>query len=271
MWSPRTRSKALAPKTADSIMAVRMDDQQSAKGPENRDSTRYAINQMEKGARRGTASAASGSRRMVKRRSKVAGRAASAAKQVGRAVLTTVTSILAMGGGAVILVLLMAVILVAAIAASPFGILFANESGGPDTVPISAVVEQIDNDLEAKLEALREEASCDSAVVEGEPADWAEVLAVFAVKPAGAGDVTTMDADRAALLTAVFWEMTDITSRIEVVSSPDSAQAEMILYITLSAKTAAEMRAEYHFDRQQTAMLKELLEQRELLLALISP
>ncbi len=275
MWDPRTRPKALAPKTADSIVAVHMDNQQSTRGPESRAPTHYAINQMGKGARRGTASAASSSRRIIKRRSRAAGRAASAAKEVsraiGRAALSAVSSILAMGGGVVILVLLMAVILVAAIAASPFGILFANESGGPDTVPISVVVEQINNDLEAKLEALRDEASCDSAVVEGEPADWAEVLAVFAVNTADAVDVTTMDTDRAALLSAVFWDITGITSWVEAVSSPGGEWEEPILYITLNAKTAAEMRAEYNFDRQQTAMLEELLEQRELLLALISP
>ena len=281
MWDPRTRPKALAPKTADSIVAVRMGDQQSAKGPENRAPTHYAINQMGKGARRGTASAASSSRRIIKRRSRAAGRAASAAKQVGKAVgkavLAVVSPILAMGGGTVILVLLMAVILVAAIAASPFGILFANESGGPDTVPISAVVEQINNELEAKLEALREEASCDSAVVEGEPADWAEVLAVFAVKVAGANmdavDVVTMDAGHIARLKTVFWDMTSITHRVEVIYHPGSGDAdgwtEKNLYITISAKSAEEMKTKYHFNRNQVTALDELLEQRDLLLELI--
>ena len=118
---------------------------------------------------------------------------------------------------------------------------------------------------------MREESSCDSVVVEGKPADWAEVLAVFAVNTADAVDVTTMDTDRAALLSAVFWDMTGITSWVEAGGAPGGEQAEMILYITLSAKSAAEMRAEYHFDHQQAAMLEELLAQRELLLALISP
>ena len=43
----------------------------------------------------------------------------------------------------------------------------------------------------------------------GQPAEWIEVLAVFAVKVAGsndadAADVATMDADRIARLKAVF-------------------------------------------------------------------
>ena len=60
--------------------------------------------------------------------------------------------------------------------------------------------------------------SYDSISVDGQAADWVEVLAVFAVKVAGsndadAADVATMDTDRVALLKAVFWDMTAIRSR----------------------------------------------------------
>ena len=273
MDTPKAKQKAPAPRDAGAILQQHMDKRQTKREPENRSPTHYAVNQMGKGARRGTASAVSVSRRMMKHRPKAAVRAVGAAKQagraVGRAVLSAVSPILAMGGGAVILVLLAAVVLAAAVAASPFGILFVNESSGPDTVPLSSVVEQINSDLEAKLEALREENSCDSAVVEGAPADWAEVLAVFAVKAADAGDVTAMDADRAALLAAVFWDMMVITSQVEAVGSSGGDQEEKTLYIIIAAKTADEMKAAYRFDRQQAAMLEELLAQRELLLELI--
>ena len=198
-------------------------------------------------------------------------------KEIGKGVASAVSSILSAGGGAVVLVLLLTVILVAAIVASPFGILFSNESREAGVVPISAAVAQINYDFNAELEALQTAEDYDSISVTGQSADWVEVLAVFAVKVAGAdadaADVATMDADRITRLKAVFWDMTTIAHRIEVIHHPgsgdDDGWTERNLYITITAKTAEEMKTEYHFNRNQIAALDELLEQRDLLRELI--
>lgn len=213
-----------------------------------------------------------------RRASKKLGSAAvQAVKEIGKGVASAVSSILSAGGGAVVLVLFLTVILVAAIVASPFGILFSNESREAGVVPISAAVAQVNYDFNERLEALQTAADYDSISVTGQSADWVEVLAVFAVKVAGADvdatDVATMDADRIARLKAVFWDMTTIAHRIEVIhhpgSSDDDGWTERNLYITITAKTAEEMKTEYHFNRNQIAALEELLEQRALLLELI--
>lgn len=86
---------------------------------------------------------------------KLGGTAVQAIKVVGRGVASAVSSILSAGGGAVVLVLFLTVILVAAIVASPFGILFSNESREAGVVPISAAVAQVNYDFNAKLEALQ--------------------------------------------------------------------------------------------------------------------
>lgn len=204
--------------------------------------------------------------------------AVQAVKEIGKGVASAVSSILSAGGGAVVLVLILTVILVAAIVASPFGILFSNESREAGVVPISAAVAQINYDFNAELEALQTAEDYDSISVTGQSADWVEVLAVFAVKVAGsddvdAADVATMDADRIARLKAVFWDMTTIAHRIEVIDHPgsgdDDGWTERNLYITITAKTAEEMKTAYHFNRNQIAALDELLEQRDLLLELI--
>ena len=205
--------------------------------------------------------------------------AVQAVKTVGRGVASAVSSILTAGGGAVVLVMLLMVILVAAIVASPFGILFSNESREAGVVPLSAAVAQVNYDFNERLEALQTADDYDSISVDGQAADWIDVLAVFAVKVAGsddvdAADVTTMDADRIARLKAVFWDMTTITHRIEIIHHPGSGEdddgwTERNLYITISAKTAEEMKTVYHFNRNQIAALEELLEQRDLLLELI--
>lgn len=204
--------------------------------------------------------------------------AVQAVKEIGKGVASAVSSILSAGGGAVVLVLILTVILVAAIVASPFGILFSNESREAGVVPISATVAQVNYEYNERLEELQTADSYDSISVTGQSADWVEVLAVFAVKVAGsddvdAADVATMDADRIARLKAVFWDMTTIVHRIEVIDHPgsgdDDGWTERNLYITITAKTAEEMKTAYHFNRNQIAALDELLEQRDLLLELI--
>ena len=204
---------------------------------------------------------------------KMGGAMVQAIQTIGRGIASAASSIVAAGGGAVVLVLILTVILVAAIVASPFGILFSNESREAGVVPISAAVAQVNYDFNERLETLQTADDYDSISVTGQPADWIEVLAVFAVKVAGADvdatDVATMDADRIARLKAVFWDMTTIAHRIEVIHHPgsgdDDGWTERNLYITITAKTAEEMKTVYHFNRNQIAALEELLEQRDLL------
>ena len=204
--------------------------------------------------------------------------AVQAVKEIGKGVASAVSSILSAGGGAVVLVLILTVILVAAIVASPFGILFPNESREAGVVPISAAVAQVNYEYNERLEELQTADSYDSISVTGQSADWVEVLAVFAVKVAGsndadAADVATMDADRIARLKAVFWDMTAIATEVETINHPgsgdDDGWTERNLYITITAKTAEEMKTAYHFNRNQIAALEELLEQRDLLRELI--
>ena len=209
---------------------------------------------------------------------KLGGTAVQAIKVVGRGVASAVSSILSAGGGAVVLVLFLTVILVAAIVASPFGILFSNESREAGVVPLSAAVAQVNYEFNERLETLQTADDYDSISVTGQPADWIEVLAVFAVKVAGsndadAADVATMDADRIARLKAVFWDMTVIKTEVETINHPgsgdDDGWTERNLYITITAKTAEEMKTAYHFNRNQIAALEELLEQRDLLREMI--
>ena len=209
---------------------------------------------------------------------KMGGAMVQAVQTIGRGIASAASSIVAAGGGAVVLVLFLMVILVAAIVASPFGILFSNESREAGVVPISAAVAQVNYEYNERLEELQTADSYDSISVTGQSADWVEVLAVFAVKVAGsndadAADVATMDADRIARLKAVFWDMTAIATEVETINHPgsgdDDGWTERNLYITITAKTAEEMKTEYHFNRNQIAALDELLEQRDLLRELI--
>ena len=115
----------------------------------------------------------------------------------------------------------------------------------------------------------------ESIVIHGQGPDWAEVLAVFAVHTAGKDtgvDVATLDQDRVDLLKAVFWDMTEITSKVETIDHPGGEDSEgwteSILHITITPKTADEMRAVYAFTDEQNSALTELLSDQAALASL---
>ena len=152
--------------------------------------------------------------------------------------------------------------------ASPFGILFSNEPT-PGAVPLSVAVGNLNMELSNTLESLQS-GDYDSVDVQGQGPDWREVVAVFAAKTAGADDgvdVAALTPDRVDRLKAVFWDMCIVTSEVETVDHPDSdpddgtddSWTERVLHITVTAKTAEDMRRSYAFSEYQNQALTELL------------
>ena len=199
-----------------------------------------------------------------------------AAGMLRRAAAALISALAGFVGGTVVLVALVVIIIIAAVASSPFGLYFAAERNAPDTVSVAEAVAQVNIAYNAKLEELQA-GGYDSIDIQGQTPDWPEVLAVFAAKTAGTDDgvdVATLDADRVARLTAVFWDMTEITSWVETINHPgsgdDDGWTEYILHITITPKTADEMRTVYAFTKYQNEALDELLADRATLASLAS-
>lgn len=199
-----------------------------------------------------------------------------AAGMLRRAAAALISALAGLVGGSVVLVALVVIIIIAAVASSPFGLYFAAERNAPNTVSVAEAVAQVNIAYNTKLEELQT-GDYDSIDIQGQAPDWPEVLAVFAAKTAGTDDgvdVATLDADRVARLTAVFWDMTEITSWVETINHPgsgdDDGWTEYILHITITPKTADEMRTAYAFTRYQNEALDELLADRATLASLAS-
>ena len=199
-----------------------------------------------------------------------------AAGMLRRAAAALISALAGLVGGSVVLVALVVIIIIAAVASSPFGLYFAAERNAPDTVSVAEAVAQVNIAYNAKLEELQA-GDYDSIDIQGQTPDWPEVLAVFAAKTAGTDDgvdVATLDQDRVDRLTAVFWDMTKITSWVETINHPgsgdDDGWTEYILHITITPKTADEMRTIYSFTRYQNEALDELLADRTTLASLAS-
>lgn len=197
--------------------------------------------------------------------------AKTAAKLSKKAVIATakaakalVGALSAFMGGIVLIAALCVIFLVAAVIASPFGILFANEPS-PGAVPLNAAVSQINMELTDKL-ALLQAGTYDSIDIQGAGPDWREVAAVFACKTAmgtDSVDVAALTPDRIDRLKSVFWDMCAVTSSVETINHPavgsTVAWSEKILHITITAKTAEDMRTAYRFTSEQNSALTELL------------
>lgn len=220
---------------------------------------------------------------------KAAEAAEKAAVAAAKAIKAAVSALAAGGAGAVLVMILLLVAIIGAIAASPFGIFFA--SSGEGTVTLAAAVARINSEYCDRLEELQS-GDYDEIILEGEPPDWVEVVAVFACATASdaedAMDVATLDEARIQKLREIFWAMCEIT--VEELTEPvetdepeesdedteedaeeesDEAETTTTLIIHIHGKTADEMREALHFNDYQNSALDSMLAERESLQGLL--
>ena len=205
---------------------------------------------------------------------------------VRRAAQSLLTSL---GAGCVVLVLAMVIGAAAAVIGSPMGILFADESGDPDSIPIAEIVADTNADFGAVInDIVSAHPECSETTITYDYEDghtwasyWPEVLAIFAVHTNlnSDSDVVVINAAQMQRIQDTFWAMHEITYEVEEVDAtpepteddPDpEQQTDYILHITVSSKTVDELAELYNFTQDQNDILHELLsdEMRPTLLAL---
>ena len=213
--------------------------------------------------------------------------AVTTAKAVAKATADTVKAIIAgtkalvsaiAAGGWVAVLVIVVICLVGLIVGSCFGIFFSGEDSGTGQ-SMQTVVREINEEYQDKLEEIKRVNPHDKLEMSGSRAVWPQVLAVYAVKttsdPDAPMEVASMDDTRKAILTDIFWQMNDISSRTEevtetVISETDDGHGNIVettttvtqtyLYITVSHKTADEMADRFGFSEEQREQLAALLE-----------
>ena len=194
-----------------------------------------------------------------------------------------------LGAGSVVLVLAMVIGAAAAVIGSPMGILFADESGDPNSIPIAEIVADTNADFGAFINNIvSAHPECSETTITYDYEDghtwasyWPEVLAIFAVHTNlnSDSDVVVINAAQKQRIQDAFWAMHEITYEVEEVDTtpepteddPDpEQQTDYILHITVSSKTVDELAELYNFTQDQKDILHELLsdEMRPTLLAL---
>ena len=229
-------------------------------------------------AAKATAHAARAAARAAVAAAKVAAKATIAAVKAIIAATKALIAAIAAGGWIAVLVIVI-ICLIGLLIGSCFGIFFSGEDSGSGYT-MQNVVREINDDYQQQIDTTKANLSHDVLEMSGSRAVWPEVLAVYAVKtttdPDNPQEVATMDDSKKAILTDIFWEMNQISSRTEtrtetVITETDDGNGNIVetettvtqtyLYITVSHKTAEEMAAQYGFDEEQKEQLAELLDE----------
>ena len=194
-----------------------------------------------------------------------------------------------LGAGGVVLLLAMVIGAAAAVIGSPMGILFADESGDPNSIRIAEIVAETNADFGTAInDIVSAHPECSETTMEYDYEDghtwasyWPEVLAVFAVQnnQNNDGDVVVIDEGKKRLIQDTFWAMHEISAEVEEVTvTPEPTEdepdpepvTEYILHITVSSKSVDALADLYRFTQDQRDILHQLLseEMRPSLLAL---
>ena len=180
-------------------------------------------------------------------------------------------------GGWVAVVVILVIGLVSLILGSVFGIFFSGEDSGTGQT-MQTAVQEINAEYDNKLLEIKNGTTYDALEMSRSRAVWKDVLSVYAVKtntdPDNPQEVATMDDSKKQLLSNIFWEMNEISSRTESVSETvitetddgngnivqtETTETRTYLYITVTHKSAQEMASQYGFNQEQMDYLTELL------------
>lgn len=172
-----------------------------------------------------------------------------------------------LGGAGALIALILVIGGAAAVIGTPFGVFWSGNDSDAQSVPQAVAL--INGEFAAEIGRIQTENPTDSVVIHREPdggsdltiRNWTDIIAVFAVKTAGADadatDVVTIDEERIDLIRQVFRDMNTISYYVQSIEHEDST--ETILNITITSKKATDMPDFYHFSKSQCEALTEVL------------
>lgn len=215
----------------------------------------------------------------AKQSAKGAKKAARATKRAIKAMIESTKALVnaIIAGGWVSVVIIILICLVAALCSSFYGIFFSSKTS-QSGMNITSVIQQINNEFDDKIDEIKSSGSFDGVEVIGSRSNWKDILSIYAVKTTtdenNPMEVATVDENKKAILSSIFWDMNGISKSIEtrtetVTKESTDEQGNKIktteqvekkyLVITLSGKTADDMANSYSFNDTQKKYLAELM------------
>jgi len=231
----------------------------------------FAAYKMAQAARTGTQTASKAAKALLNAVMKAAKATIAAAKSLG--------TVIAVGGWFAVEIVLL-ICLIGFVAGSCYGIFFSTETD--EGISVAKAVERLNGAYEERLREIERTIPHDHLETISNDGDlsihWPEVLSVFAAEVSGVEDgepVVVLDTALLEKLKNIFWQMNDIqyvtrteTHEEKVITVDDEGNevttiqtvSEVILTISITHKTAAEMAQEHHFSSRQKECLKLMLQ-----------
>ena len=203
-----------------------------------------------------------------------------------KATISTVKGIIAglkalitalIAGGWIALVIIIIICMIGLICSSVFGIFFSNEkkSGNKDKTndrTMSSVVTEINTEFANKITEIQKNNAHDDYEIKSERAEWRDIISVYAVLVTNGeeqSDVITLDDKKIQKLKDIFWEMNEVSSKVEEVEKDIETTDEKgnkkiekskrkVLYITVKKKSVEEMIEKYNMNNKQKEQLAEI-------------
>lgn len=174
-------------------------------------------------------------------------------------------------GGCLALVIIVIICVIGLICSSVFGIFFSNEKNSNNKT-MSSVVTEINTEFTNKIAEIQRNNLHDDYEIKSDRAEWKDIISIYAVLVTNGeeqSDVVTLDDKKVQKLKDIFWEMNEISSRVEEVEKDIETTDEngnvksekitrKVLYIEIKTKTVEEMIEKYNMNEKQKEQLAEI-------------
>ena len=174
-------------------------------------------------------------------------------------------------GGWLALVIIVIICVIGLICSSVFGIFFSNEKNSNNRT-MSSVVTEINTEFTNKIAEIQRNNLHDDYEIKSDRAEWKDIISIYAVLVTNGeeqSDVVTLDDKKVQKLKDIFWEMNEISSRVEEVEKDIETTDEngnvksekitrKVLYIEIKTKTVEEMIEKYNMNEKQKEQLAEI-------------
>lgn len=173
-------------------------------------------------------------------------------------------------GGWVAVVVIILICLIGLLCSSIFGIFFSSEKTSSNSVTMSSVISECNQEFADKLQSIQEQNPHDDYLLDGSMASWKDMLLVYTIKVSNGvneQEVMTIDDNKKNILKQVFWDMNSLSSEVKTENvteqgiNTDEMPKEVskrVLHIKITSKNAEQMKNDYHFSPAQLKQYNEL-------------
>ena len=173
-------------------------------------------------------------------------------------------------GGWVAVVVIILICLIGLLCSSIFGIFFSSEKTSSNSVTMSSVISECNQEFADKLQSIQDQNPHDDYVLDGSMASWKDMLLVYTTKVSNGvneQEVMTIDDNKKKILKQVFWDMNSLSSEVKTENvteqgiNTDEMPKEVskrVLHIKITSKNAEQMKSDYHFSPAQLKQYNEL-------------